>query len=200
MTDDYIITKDVPRDDDGHPIHPERGHRICGASKSDRTTPTKHGRERDDVDYCLLAAGWGVDDKREGPCKHHLGAVDNRGENNPNYKHGAYSEHLKSDLSEREREAFDYLVGVLEDPEQAIAAMRELGAEAVLRYKRSADPRFLKEARQVFATFNVVEATDSLEVAHSGAVDHEHTLDDETEESILELIRGRQQEDAAGDD
>ena len=166
MTDDYTIADEAPRDEAGHPTHPERGHRICAGTKSERTTPTKHGRERDDYDYCLLAAGWGVEDKNEGPCKHHLGAVDNRGDRNGNYKHGAFSEHLMSDLSDRERESYQDLVEQLTDPETAIGAIRQQTAEAYLKYKRSGDTRFLREYRQLADTFNLAPNADHFE--HSG--------------------------------
>jgi len=169
MTDDtpeFEIAEEAPTDADGHPVHPDpdKNHRICAATKSDRTTPTEHGRERDDVEYCTLAAGWGVDDTSTGTCDHHLGAVDNRGENNPNYKHGAYSEHFKSDLSEREEEAFEDLADALDDEERTQTVFRETAAELFLKYKRSGDPRVLREARQLLSEFNVVDATDHQEV------------------------------------
>lgn len=167
MTDDepnLEIASEAPTDEAGHPIHPERGHRICAGTKSDRTTPTEHGRERDEYEYCLLAAGWGVDGKTEGTCKHHLGAVDNRGENNPNYKTGAYSEYqdfMFDSLTEREREAVD----ALDFDEHASQFARDVVKEAFGKYLRTGDDRFLREARQWASEFGVIEAApDKLEV------------------------------------
>lgn len=112
---------------------------------------------------CGHPEGWGTDND-SGPCKHHGGAADNRGENNGNFKHGAFSEHFASDFSEREQEAFDALVGALEDQEAATQVLREAAAELFLKYKRSADPRFLREARQLLSEFNVLENADTLEL------------------------------------
>jgi hypothetical protein len=74
---DWKIHPDAPTDDEGHPVHPERDIRICARTKSDETTPTDHGRERDDIPYCTLAAGWGVEEASEGACDHHGGGGDN---------------------------------------------------------------------------------------------------------------------------
>ena len=195
---DLEISQEAPTDEEGHPIHPERGHRICAASKSDRTTPTEHGRERDDIPYCTLSAGWGVDDKSEGTCRHHLGAVDNRGTNNPNFKHGAFSEYLQDDLTEREQEAIADLVDRLDDPDDAGDIVRELVGDAVAKYKRSGDVRFLREIRQYLSDFNIAHAPDQLEVEHSGRIDGEHTLelDDETQDAVRAVLRQRRGEDA----
>ena len=187
------IHPEAPTDSDGHPVHPEDGHRICGRGKSDRTTPTEHGRERDDVPFCTLVAGWGVDDASTGACSHHGGAGGGpSGEENGNYKHGAYSEHLKSDLSEREQEAFEDLVDGLSDEEKAEHLIRELAAEALLKYKRSNDARFLREVRQLLGDFNVVDATEHVE--HSGELEqsgdfavnisHHRVTDDEDQDEV----------------
>ncbi|MDS0284728.1 hypothetical protein [Haloarcula onubensis] len=159
------IHPDAPTDSDGHPVHPEKGHRICGRGKSDRTTPTDHGRERDDIPFCTLTAGWGVDGKDTGACDHHGGSGGAPpGEDNGNYKHGAYSEHFQSDLSDREQEAYDDLVKAFDDQERAKQVVDELTAEALLKYKRSGDHRFLREARQLMSEFNIADATDHLDV------------------------------------
>lgn len=156
------IHPDAPTDSGGNPVHPETGKPICGRGKSDRTSETEHGRERDDVPYCTLVAGWGTDYDEPGvACSHHGGAADNRGENNGNFKHGAFSEHFASDLSEREQEAYTDLVGALEDQGDATKVLREAAAELFLKYKRSADPRFLTEARQLLSEFGIVEAAPS---------------------------------------
>jgi len=88
----------------------------------------------------------------------------NAGKKNGNYKTGAYSEHFKSDLSDREQDAFGDLVDALEDEERTQTVLRETAAELILKYKRSGDPRFLREARQLLSEFNVVDATDHREV------------------------------------
>jgi len=164
MTDtDYEISAEPPRDDDGHPIHPEKGYRICGATKSDKTTPTDHGRERDDVEYCLQRAGWG-EDRSIGPCSKHPVTGEQWGDSNPNYEHGAYSDHLRGGFSEREKDAYDDLVKAFDDQEQAQDVVKELAAEAVVKYKRSNDHRFLREVRQLLSEFNVADATDHLDV------------------------------------
>lgn len=169
----YRIHPEAPVDDEGHPIHPERGHRICARAKSDRTTPTKHGRERDDVPYCTLAAGWGVEDSTSGACDHHGGnAGAPEGDDNGAYEHGAYTEHIIDDLTEREREAFDAMVRQLHDGEDdgQRDLLREQAVEAYLKYKRSGDDRFLREYRQLLSEFNIVDATDRQEVEHTGEV------------------------------
>lgn len=139
MTDDetYEISDDPPRDESGHAIHPDpdKDHRICAAQKSDRTTPTEHGRERDEFSYCTLPAGWGKD-RDIGPCRNHPISGEQWGESNPNFKHGLHSEALSDedkqmldDLEEFEDlEKLDHLVdfemvrflraeGLLEDPQ-----------------------------------------------------------------------------------
>ena len=184
MTEDeseHRIAEEAPTDDAGHPIHPDpdKSHRICAATKSDRTTPTEHGRERDDVEYCLLAAGWGVDGKSEGTCSHHLGAVDNRGENNPNYKHGGFSEVLTKGLSDREQEAIEQVSEALgsDDPDEQLGILREQAAEAWVRYRRSGDSRHLREYRQLISEFNIVDNTD--QVAIGSAEDWREYISDE---------------------
>jgi hypothetical protein len=102
-------------------------------------------------------------------CRMHGGtaAEKNAGADNGNFEHGAYSEHFKSDLSDREQEAFGDLVDALADESRTQDVLREAAAELFLKYKRSGDPRFLREARQLLSEFNVVDATDH----------HEHEFD-----------------------
>jgi len=160
--EDYEISEDPPRDDQGHPVHPERGHRICAATKSDRTTPTDHGRERDDFEYCLQPAGWG-EDRDIGPCRNHPVTGEQWGVSNPNYETGAYSEFtelLESDLSSREQAALDSL----DLDEHGNEFVHDVIKEAYLKYKRTGDDGFLREVRQWMSEFNVVDATDHQEV------------------------------------
>lgn len=97
------IHPDAPTNDAGNPVHPEKGYPICGRQKSDQTTPTPHGRERDDVPYCLQRAGWGADASGPGTaCKNHGGdAGAPEGPRNGNWKLGLYSEYMTEDDAER---------------------------------------------------------------------------------------------------
>ena len=97
---------DAPTDSEGFPVHPDdHTTHICGRKKSEKTTPTPHGRERDDVSYCLQDAGWGADGDSEpgDACKFHNGRADTdqRGPKNPNWKLGLYSDFLTEDDKER---------------------------------------------------------------------------------------------------
>lgn len=121
------------------------------------------GRTNRNGEPCELAEGWGTDNDT-GPCKFHGGAADNRGKKNGNYKHGAFSDHLRSDLTESELDAIDDMVGAFDDPEQARELIAEQAAEAWLKYKRSADTRFLREYRQLAETFNLAPNEDVKEL------------------------------------
>jgi hypothetical protein len=123
----------------------------------------------------------------------HGGAANNRGSNNGNYKHGAYSDHLRSDLTPAEQEAYEDLVGSFDDPDKTLDAIRELAAEVLLKYKRSADDRFLREFRQLADTFNLAPNADQLEV--DADVDTNAGLDDETEVALREALRSRREDD-----
>jgi hypothetical protein len=186
---DYEISDAPPRDDDGHPIHPERGHRICGAVKSERTTPTEHGRERDEYDYCLLAAGWG-EDRDVGPCSKHPISGEQWGSSNPNYEDGTYSEFedfMYDSLTDQEREALDAL-NLDEDGDDFAKSVVK---EAYAKYLRSGDDSFLREARQWASEFGVIERpADELDIngdmEHSGGVDvsitHHRVTEEDTDE------------------
>lgn len=190
--DDFEISEEPPRDSDGHPVHPERGHRICAATKSEKTTPTSHGRERDDYDYCLLAAGWG-EDRSVGPCSKHPVTGPQWGKSNPNYQHGAYSQVFRSDLTDAEEAALEDALNSLDDPAEVKERLAETAFELILKGKRAGDPRLTREGRQLLSEFNIVEAADKLEVEHSGQVESEHSLDDETKEIIRDVLK-RQRE------
>lgn len=99
------VHPDAETDDENRPIHPddEKDHAICAAPKSDRTSPTEHGRERDEIPYCTLAAGWGREGIGEGHCtKHGAAKTDMSGWDNPNAKHGLYFDLEKSSLDDDE--------------------------------------------------------------------------------------------------
>lgn len=148
---------------------------VCGAETSDGGT-------------CELRAGWGTDHVGEGRCKLHGGAAP-RGEDAPNYKHGAFSEYLRESLSERERAAMDAMDDAFDGgPEAALALLQEQAEEAYLRYKRSHDARFLREYRQLVETFNLAPNEDR--VALSGDISHSVELDSETAAAIREATLG----------
>lgn len=186
MTDDYEISSEPPRDDQGHPIHPERDHRICGATKSDQTTPTDHGRERDDYDYCLLAAGWGTE-RGVGPCSKHPIKGEQWGKSNPNYEDGSYAEvrdFITNDATDAEQDFFDELD--LEDGGSQF--VHDVVKEAYIKYKRTGDERFLREVRQWLSEFNIVENGDEVEL--TGELDHavDHDLSEEMDQRIGQMV------------
>jgi len=118
---------------------------------------------------CGLAAGWGTDHTGVGACSKHGGnGGAPTGEDNGNYKHGAFSEHLRSDLTDDENQAIEDMVGAFNDPEEARELIAEQAAEAWLKYKRSADTRFLREYRQLAETFNLAPNEDVKELRGEG--------------------------------
>lgn len=163
---EFEISERPPRDDGGHPVHPERGHRICGAVKSDETTPTDHGRERDEYEYCLLAAGWG-EDRKVGPCSKHPVTGEQWGESNPNHSHGGYSELEKFDdyimkpAPDEHREALESVDFDEHGKAYAATMVRRLTHE----FRITGDPRKAAEARQWASEFGLIEAApDKLEI------------------------------------
>jgi hypothetical protein len=166
MTDNIETTDGPPRDEQGHPIHPEKGYRICGAVKSDRTTPTEHGRERDEYDYCLSTAGWGTD-RDVGPCSKHPITGEQWGESNPNYSHGAYSDlkpfddYMMKPAPDEHREALESVDFDEHGAQFAATMIRRLTHE----FRITGDPRKAAEARQWASEFGLIEAApDKLEV------------------------------------
>lgn len=114
---------------------------------------------------CGQKAGWGTDHVGVGACQLHGGASDGAptGEDHGNYKHGAYSKKVRETLSDEEEDALDDAADALSDPEAAEELIREQVAELLLMYRRSKDPKFLREARQLLSEFNIVDATDHVE-------------------------------------
>lgn len=186
---DYEVSQEPPRNDVGYPIHPEKGYPICAAKKSDRTTPTDHGRERDDVDYCLQRAGWGTD-RDIGPCRNHPITGEQWGESNPNFKDGATSEYFKSKLSERQRDVYDEVAEKLADPDEATNILRQVATRMILVGEHSNDPAMVREGRQMLSEFNIVDNTDEVNVQATVDQKTEHTLDEETEEILDDLTGG----------
>jgi hypothetical protein len=195
---DYEFSEEPPRNDVGYPLHPEKGYPICAAQKSDRTTPTDHGRERDDIDYCLQRAGWGTD-RDIGPCRNHPVTGEQWGESNPNFKHGATSEYFKSKLSDRQQRVFDEWVDALDDPEEAVNLLGIVGMNLALRGEDAMDPALIREGRQLLSEFNVVPNEDEISMQAEVDQTTQHELGDDEKELALEVIRQRQQKDAGGD-
>lgn len=101
--------EDAPTDDQGRPIHPEKGYPICAQPKTDATA--KNGRKREDVPYCLQYAGSGTDRPTEagGACSKHGGAGGApEGWANGNARHLLWSKRMNDD----DREEFKQLVDV----------------------------------------------------------------------------------------
>lgn len=95
---------DAPTDDEGRPIHPEKGYPICASPKTDATAD--NGRKREDYPFCLQRAGWGTD-RKTGACSKHGGAGGApTGWQNGNAKHLLYSE----EMTEDDREVFESIV------------------------------------------------------------------------------------------
>lgn len=127
-----------------------------------------HGGTNRDGEPCGNPAGWGTDFDT-GKCRYHRGtSPDGKSHEGNDFakKHGAFSEHFRSDLTDPEKKALDAVMDHLEsiDDERTLAS--EVAAEALLKYKRSADSRFLREARQWMAEFNLLPNED--EIKHSG--------------------------------
>lgn len=123
-------------------------------------------------DPCGRPAGWGTDFE-DGKCKHHRGtnADGSSHENNDNATtHGAFKEHFRSDLEPEEKDAIDDMVQALREINDERAIPAEVAAEALMKYKRSADSRFLREARQWFSEFNLLPNAQEVEVSGEGIV------------------------------
>lgn len=193
--EEFKIAGEAPTDEDGHPVHPERGHRICGAVKSDRSTPAPHGRSRDDYDYCLQPAGWGTDSDA-GACKNHPYKGSQIGEGNPNFKTGATSDYFKSKLSERQQDVYDEVADALADPESAMDAIRHIATRMILVGEHANDPAMVREGRQLLSEFNIVPNGDEITVQADVNQTTEHQLGDDERELALETIRQLQERDA----
>lgn len=126
---------------------------------SDEPLPDRCGAKCRDGGYCTQYPVEGND-----RCRMH-GGTSPSGREHPNFEHGAYSKHFQSDLTDREQEAHDELVEALDDEEAGMQVIQEAAAEALLKYKRSGDPRFLREARQLLSEFNIIPNADALELS-----------------------------------
>ncbi|MFC4549393.1 MULTISPECIES: hypothetical protein [Halorussus] len=126
-----------------------------------------------------------------GKCDSH-GGKSKKGADHPNYKHGAFSKYFRSDLSEREEDALADMLDAVDDPEQIKDVLAEVAFEHLVKGKRSGDPRFTREARQLLAEFNIVDNTDQLEV--DANVDADHSLDEGTKDIMREVLRRRRED------
>src|SRR6056297_204066 len=88
-----------------------------------------------------------------GKCDSH-GGKSKRGADHPNFEHGAFSKYFRSDLSEREEDALATALEAVDDPEAVKDVLAEVAFEHLLKGKRSGDPRFTREARQLLSEFN----------------------------------------------
>lgn len=146
---------------------------------SDDPLPDRCAAQCRDGGYCTQYPVQGSE-----RCRMHGGTTPT-GPDSPNYKHGAFSKHLRSDLTDAEEKALEDMAAAYDDPEEALALIREQAAEAWLKYKRSADSRFLREYRQLAETFNLAPNEDVMEhkgdglTVNAAFVDNEHN--DETE-------------------
>jgi len=114
------VHDDAPRDDEGRPVHPERGYIICGQPKTDATA--NNGRKREDVPYCLQYAGAGTDRPTEagGACSKHGGAGGApTGWENGNARHLLFSERMNED----DRDVFEKVV---EGPDGELIGIDEM--------------------------------------------------------------------------
>jgi|APHM01.1.fsa_nt_gi hypothetical protein len=122
------------------------------------------GAQNRDGDPCQQKAGWGTDHVGEGRCKFHGGASDGAPEGNDNaLTHGGHSTDLPDDLEDHEREFVEQFMSAIE-ADDAEAVLAALAAEAIVRYRRSENPRQLTEARQLLSEFNIVENVDKQEI------------------------------------
>lgn len=112
-------------------------------------------------------------------CRMHRGTNGDSHAGNQNATtHGAFSEHFRSDLTDDETAALEAVIDHLRsiDDERSLAA--EVAAEALLKYKRSGDSRFMREARQWFADFNLLPNEDELNLGGQGGGALEVTIND----------------------
>lgn len=99
------VHPEAPLDDEGRPIHPEKGYPICGYEKTDAVA--NNGKKRTDIPYCLQAAGWGTD-RDTGHCRKHYGASPGapEGWRNGNARHLLFSKQMRDE----DREVFEAVV------------------------------------------------------------------------------------------
>ena len=98
------VHDDAPTNEDGVPIHPEKGYPICGMPKTD--AKANNDRKREDVAFCLQSAGWGTD-RSTGACKNHGGAGGApEGWQNGNARHLLFSKRM----NDQDKKEFNAIV------------------------------------------------------------------------------------------
>jgi hypothetical protein len=123
----------------------------------------------------MLSAGHGTSDpKRTGEpgvaCTHH-GGDSLEGEENGNFRHGAYAKSFSEGLlTEEEKERVEMAQEHLETPEGAQAHARFLASIAAEQFRRSGDERFLRRYESICDKFGITPA-DELTVHHEGLED-----------------------------
>jgi len=171
------------------------------SSRTGRPRPSTAANATTPLLHCLLAAGVGWTDPSEGTCSKHP-VTTTVGRVQPKPQHGGYSEFqdfMQEGLTEDEAAAIEALD--LEEHGDDFAA--DVVKEAYAKYLRTADDRFLREARQWAADFGVIEKpADKLEATVDADVDQTTTqeLGEDEKEIARELIRQKQQHSAGGDD
>lgn len=128
------------------------------------------GMSKQTGEPCERVAGWGTEFE-EGKCSYHRGTNADGSSHEGNdfaTTHGAFKEHFRSDLEDDEKTAIDSLVAHLRNIEDERAVAAEVAAEALIKYKRSKDSRFLTEARQWFSEFNLLPNSDTMELTGDG--------------------------------
>ena len=84
-------------------------------------------------------------------------------------QHYAFSDKFRSDLTDSEKQAVESLVDYLTDIDDERRVAAECAAEALMKYKRTGDVRFLREARQWMSEFNLLPNEDELNIGGDGA-------------------------------
>lgn len=140
------IHDDAPTNDDGVPVHPEKGYPICAYPKTDATA--NNGRKREDIPYCTLRAGWGTD-RDTGICSKHGGAGGApEGWKNGNARHLLYSKRMNDD----DVEEFEALVETADGERIGVDEMAEM-LESMIGFE------YMRLARAVDKTPGVEQVT-----------------------------------------
>jgi len=129
-----------------------------------------HGGNNSAGDPCGRPAGWGTDFD-SGKCRHHRGTSPDGSSHKGNENaatHYAFSDKFRDDLTDPEDAALNAFMKHLNSitDERTLAA--EVAGEALLKYKRTGDQRFLREARQWMSEFNLLPNEE--EVSLSGGL------------------------------
>lgn len=131
------VHDDAPTDDEGRPVHPEKGYHICGMSKTDATA--NNGRKRDDIPYCLQYAGHGTD-RKTGACSKHGGAGGApEGWANGNSRHLLYSKRMNDDDVEEFQAAVTTVDGDRIGVEQMAEMLENMIGFEYMRLARAVD-------------------------------------------------------------